>query len=92
MIVRILGEGQFRLDDGAVERLNGLDNDCVAAVSDSDQGRFRETFDSLLGLVRSEGEALAGDELEESDLILPPADITLEEASAEFTGEGLIPD
>ena len=25
MIVRILGEGQYRLDDGATERLNGFD-------------------------------------------------------------------
>ena len=92
MIVRILGEGQYRLDDGAVERLNGFDNDCVAAVSDSDEARFRGAFDSLLSLVRSEGEQLGDDELEESDVILPPADISLEEASREFTGEGLIPD
>jgi hypothetical protein len=92
VIVRILGEGQYRLDDGAVERLNGFDNDCVAAVSDGDEERFRGAFDSLVGFVRSEGEGLADDELEESDVILPPADISLEEASAEFTGDGLIPD
>jgi hypothetical protein len=92
VIVRILGEGQYRLDDGVVDRLNGFDNDCVGAVSDSDEARFRGAFDSLVELVRSEGEALADDELEESDVILPPADISLEEASAEFTGDGLIPD
>jgi hypothetical protein len=92
VIVRILGEGQYRLEDGAGERLNGFDNECVAAVGDGDEARFRGAFDSLLELVRSEGEALADDELEESDLILPPADISLEEAAAEFTGDGLIPD
>jgi hypothetical protein len=32
------------------------------------------------------------DELEASDVILPPADTSLKEASSEFTGEGLIPD
>ncbi len=32
------------------------------------------------------------DELEPSDLILPPADLTFAEAKEEFTGEGLIPD
>ena len=31
------------------------------------------------------------DELAESDVILPPPDISLEEAAGEFTGEGLIP-
>ena len=35
---------------------------------------------------------VADDELESSDVILPPADVTLQEASGEFTGEGLIPD
>jgi hypothetical protein len=32
------------------------------------------------------------DELEGSDLILPPADLSFEEAGREFSGEGLIPD
>ena len=92
MIVRILADGQYRLEDGAGERLNDFDNECVAAVGDGDETRFRGAFDSLLELVRSEGERLADDELEESDLILPPADVTFEEAAAEFTGDGLIPD
>ncbi len=39
------------------------------------------------------GQLPAGDEeLEESDVILPPPDISFVEAAAEFTGEGLIPD
>ena len=46
----------------------------------------------MLELVASDGNALADDELVESDVILPPRDITFEEASGEFTGEGLIPD
>jgi PspA-Associated protein len=92
VIVRILSEGQYRIDDGAVERLNGLDNDCVTAVSGGDEAAFRSSFDSLLELVRSEGEALGADDLDASDVILPPPDISLEEASREFTGEGLIPD
>jgi len=92
VIVRILSEGQYRLDDGALERLNAVDNDCVGAVSDGDEARFRESFDALLAFVRTEGERLADDELEESAVIIPPPDITLEEAAREFTGDGLIPD
>ena len=37
-------------------------------------------------------ERLADEDLAPSDLMLPPADITLEEAREEFTGEGLLPD
>jgi len=92
VIVRILSEGQYRLDDGALERLNALDNDCVAAVSDGDEVRFKESFGGLLEFVRTEGEPLGDDELTESEVIVPPPDISLEEATEEFTGEGLIPD
>ena len=35
---------------------------------------------------------LAEDELVESDVIMPPRDVTFQEAKAEFTGVGLIPD
>lgn len=91
MIVRISGEDQYRLadDDG---RLQDLDNAVIAAVGGGDETAFRSTFDELLGYVRANGERLGEDDLETSDLILPPADITLAEAGEEFTGEGLIPD
>jgi hypothetical protein len=42
--------------------------------------------------VRAKGKVVADDEIETSDVILPPSDISFEEASSEFTGEGLIPD
>jgi hypothetical protein len=41
--------------------------------------------------VRTNGRRLEEDELEGSDLILPPPDVSLEEAKTEFSGEGLIP-
>ena len=37
------------------------------------------------------GAIVADDVLEGSDVILPPPDMSLEEAKAEFSGEGLIP-
>ena len=46
----------------------------------------------MLELVRRDGKELGDDELEESDVILPPPDTTLAEAAHEFTGDGLIPD
>ena len=92
MIVRIATEGQYRLADGDAGRLNELDNEAVAAVEAGDEDRFHEVFEELLELVRRSGDRLGDDELEESDLIIPPPDISFVEAGEHFTGDGLIPD
>jgi hypothetical protein len=92
VIVRVSGEGQFRLPDEDAGRLNELDNRAVAAVEQGDEDGFRELWTEMLELVASDGNALDDDELVESDVILPPRDVTFEEAKGEFTGEGLIPD
>ncbi len=91
MIIRISTEGQYEVGDAAVDSLNRLDNEAVAACDSGDEQRFRGAFDKLLEFVRSEGRPLGEDELEGSDLILPPPDVSLEEAKTEFSGEGLIP-
>jgi hypothetical protein len=92
VIVRIATEGQYRLPEDDAETLNELDNDAVAAVEAEDEDRFHEVFEQMLDLVRRAGSPLDEDELEESEVILPPPDISFVEASEEFTGEGLIPD
>ena len=92
MIVRIAGEGQFRVPDGDQEKLNDLDNAAVEAVERGDEIKFVELWNQMLELVQNDGNALDDDELEESDVILPPPDTSLDEAAHEFTGEGLIPD
>ena len=92
MIVRILSEGQFKLPDGDAERLNELDNRAVSAVEAGDEDGFRELWAQMLELVKADGNAVPEDELVESDVILPPRDVTFAEAKGEFTGEGLIPD
>jgi hypothetical protein len=92
MIVRISGEGQFRLPDGDAERLGELDNRAVSAVEEGDETGFRELWSQMLELVETDGERLPADELTESDVILPPRDISFDEARGEFSGEGLIPD
>ncbi len=92
MIVRIATEGQFRLPDEDAQRLNDLDNQTVEAVEAGDEARFTELFAQMLELVRRDGQPLGDDELEESDVILPPPDTTMDEAAHEFSGDGLIPD
>ena len=92
MIVRIFSDGQYRVPDDAHERLHELDNRTVAAVDAGDAEAFTSTYAELIGLIHAEGERLADDDLTPSDLMLPPADISFEEARTEFTGDGLLPD
>jgi hypothetical protein len=92
MIVRISGEDQYRLSDADGERLNELEAGVATAADSGDEHAFADAYRTLLDYVRANGERVGDDELEGSDLILPPSDITLAEAGAEFSGEGLIPD
>lgn len=87
-----MGEGQYRLTDDVRTRVNDLDNECVAAVERGDADAFARAFAQLLDLVRNDGEQLADDELESSQVIVPPPDTSMEEAAREFSGEGLIPE
>ncbi|MDX6648601.1 MAG: hypothetical protein QOJ97_552 [Solirubrobacteraceae bacterium] len=91
MIVRIATEGQYRLDDEHAEKLNELDNAAVDAVDAGNEQTFREVFDQMIDLVRGQGTPLGDEELDASDVIIPPSDLSFEEAGREFSGEGLIP-
>jgi hypothetical protein len=91
VIIRISNEGQYEVPSTAVETLNELDNQAVASCETDDEDQFHETFARLLQFVREHGTPVPDDELSPSDLILPPPDVSLEEAKKEFSGEGLIP-
>lgn len=91
MIVRISNEDQYELADDDTPALNELDNAAVAACQSDDEAGFRTSFDKLLAFVRERGQPVPDDELRGSDVIFPPADVSLEEAKAEFSGDGLIP-
>ena len=86
MIVRIATEGQYEIPEHDVAGLNELDNGAVAACQQDDERQFQDAFQRLLGYVRTHGTLVDDDRLEGSDVILPPADTSLEEAKEEFTG------
>ena len=89
MIVRISGEGQYRLDDATIDELNELDAAVEAALDD--QEAFDVALAAMLAKVRSDGEVLADEELVESDVILPSSDATVEDVRAMLKSDGLIP-
>lgn len=91
MIVRILGEGQFDVSDEALATLNELDAGVEAAIEAGDVTAFATALSTLLDGVRTAGVAHDLDSLDESDLILPPADATIDEVRELLTGDGLIP-
>jgi hypothetical protein len=92
MIVRLSGEGQYRVPDDVVQQLNELDDRAQAAVDAEDEPELDRRLDEMWELVRREGKALADDDLSPSDFIIPPSDLTLEETKRLFSAEGLIPD
>jgi hypothetical protein len=93
VIVRILGEGQRRVDEAHADLLNGLDSGLERAVESGDEAAFRAALADLLAQVRALGEPLPADELVESDALLPSDDASLEEVRQMLTdtAEGLIP-
>jgi hypothetical protein len=91
MIIRILGEGQYDVSDEALDRLNQLDSAVETAVEAGDQQAFVGALAALLDGVRTVGVAHALDSLDESDLILPPADATIDEVRELLSDDGLIP-
>jgi hypothetical protein len=88
MIVRIAGEGQYRLSDDAQARINELDGALEAALEGEG---FAAALAALINEVRTVGEPLPDEELLESDVVLPPADASAAEVKAMLTDEGLIP-
>ena len=92
MIVRLRGDGQYRVSDELRQRLEALDDEAMAALNDEDEGELDAKLDEMSELVRKEGERLPDEDLSASDAVIPPSDLTLEETRQLFSEEGLIPD
>jgi hypothetical protein len=92
VIVRLMGEGQYRVDDSVRERLNELDDQAMAALEASDETELDQRLEEMFALVRAQGEPLPDDDLSASDVIIPPSDLTLEETRELISHDGLIPD
>lgn len=92
MIVRLMGEGQYELDSKYLDEMNRIDNNIVKIVSRGDEIAFRTEFRKLADCVHKNGKRIADEIIKPSDIIVPPADLTLEEARTIFKGDGMIPD
>jgi len=93
-IVRIMGHGQFTVDGKTLKKLNDIDNDLVKLVSTerSDDSEFKRKLTELNNMVVKNGKPLDPHEIIKSDIILPSADLSIDEAKRLFRGEGVIPE
>lgn len=85
MIIRIATEGQYEVKGAALVELDELDDSILAAIERNEAEQFQAALVKVVELVRSKGTRLPDASLQESDLILPPPDVSLEEARDMFT-------
>jgi hypothetical protein len=92
VIVRLMGEGQYRVEDDLMQRLNELDEQAQSAADAEDEPELDRVLDEMWQAVRTDGERLPDDDISPSDAAIPPSDLTLEETKQLFSEEGFIPD
>jgi len=90
VIVRILGEGQFRVDDDVAAKLTALDTDLDAAVNSENEKAFKVALGAAERLVRESGTRVPDEEFVTADYILPFSDATVGEVR-KLLADGTIP-
>jgi chromosome condensin MukBEF complex kleisin-like MukF subunit len=92
VIVRLMGEGQFEVDDEVAKGLNDLDEQAGQALESGDEEQLAALLRRMAEAVRTNGARVPDEALDASDAIIPPDDLSLDEARQLFEDEGLIPD
>jgi hypothetical protein len=89
MIIRIIGQGQYRVKSSLFDDLNRIDNKIVDYVQKGNEDGYKKSLAELIARIVSEGQVVDSKEIIESDIIVPPSDMTLEEARQVFKGTGI---
>jgi hypothetical protein len=90
-IVRIIGHGQFRVSNITAKKISKIDNELTKIIDMRKQGeeKYSRRVAEVLRLVKKDGLPLEHREIIQSDIILPGADISIEEAKNLFAGQPL---
>jgi hypothetical protein len=93
-IVRIMGQGQFRINGDTIKRINEIDDAIVQILQNESKAdeEFRTKVTEIVQTITLEGQKLDDKELIESDIIVPDIDISIDQAKRVFQGEGIIPE
>jgi hypothetical protein len=89
LIIRVMGEGQYRAPEALCDELNQIDNRIVDLVEEGNSVELRNELSKLISEIKEKGEAIEAREILQSDIIVPPGDLSLEEAKAIFKGSGI---
>lgn len=92
MIVRVMNDGQYEVGEEVLQRLNELDRRATEALDRGDETGLESALGEMASLVRSSGRELDADAIATSEVVLPPTDLTLDEARRLMSEEGFIPD
>lgn len=101
VIIRISGQGQFKVTSEILDKINKIDNSIVdltenISLDSSDRKLTQKELQSKLtemkNLITSNGQPINDKEIVESDVIVPDSDISIEEATKIFKEEGIISD
>lgn len=85
MIIRVLTEGQYRLEGDALIELDRIDDFLLDTIKAGNEKDFAERLHDVVTLVQDKGQRIPDTELVESDLIIPASDTSFEEARELFT-------
>jgi phage shock protein A len=86
IVVRIQGEGQFRLASSYRDQLDGYDKKVVAAIDAAQPASLRQSVHDVIAFVKSHGLAVPDSENVASQVVLPSEDLTLDEAKKIMAG------
>ena len=99
IIVRISGKGQFKINSEILDKTNKIDNSIVDLIENYSSGAsdhkttqkdLQNKLTEMISLITSNGQTLDHKEIVQSDTIIPDSDLSIEEATKIFKGEGVI--
>jgi len=103
IIVRVSGQGQFKVNREVLDRINDIDNSIVNLLENADtdvdansikakQKGLNQKINEIINLIRTNGMPLDDKEITQSQIMIPNPDISVDEAKKIFRGEGIIDD
>jgi len=103
IIVRVSGQGQFKVNREILDRINDIDNSIVNLLENTDtdvdvnsikvkQKELNEKVNKIINLIRTNGMPLGDKEIIQSQIMIPNPDISIDEAKKIFRGEGIVDD
>lgn len=103
IIVRVSGQGQFKVNRETLDRINDIDNSIVSLFENIDtdvddntikakQKELKENIIEIINLIKTKGMPLDNKEIIQSKIMIPNPDISIDKAKMIFRGEGIIDD